>query len=765
VTAALHSVSRRDLLKAGTGLVVAIAYAPISALAQGIPAPAHLPGSLDSNRLLSAWLRVNPNGTVTVFTGKVELGQGILSALAQVAADELDVDYRRIDMVTADTSRTPDEGFTAGSQSIEHSGTAIRFACAEARQILLAAAAARLGVEAGDLTVADGAIAAPGGKHTTYWEVTTDAMLRREATAKHKPKTAGEYKLIGQSLARRDILLKFTGGAAYVQDLRLPGMVHARIGRPPVPHAELISLDAAAMRAMPGVLEVVRDGSFVAVVCEREDQAIKARLALRELAVWSRPELPPTLVDSFDRPDPPPQTQDSVVYERAVPSAPVAVRQIEARYTRPFQLHASIGPSCAVAHSDEGKLTVWTHSQGVFGLRSDIARALGVPAASVVCVHMEGAGCYGHNGADDAAYDAALLARAVPGRPVRVQWMRDDEFMWEPFGSAMDIKVRADLSAEGNIVDWRHELWSYPHARRPGGRDGVNLLAAAYLANPLQPTFPADVPLPNGGSDRNAIPLYDFPNQKILKHYMPDAPLRTSSLRTLGAYANVFAIESLMDETAAATGADPVEFRLRHLRDERARTVIEAAARNSGWRPGALGDGGRGTGSRGTGSTFRGRGMGFARYKNHACYCAVVAEVEVDRVSGIVRVTRAWSAVDAGLAINPDGIVNQIEGGLIQSASWTLKEALKVDRSGIQTKSWLDYPILRFSEVPKVEIEVIQRPAEDSLGVGEGAQGPTGAAIANALAAATGRRLRDIPFTPQRVRAALTPIRTEETPQ
>jgi CO/xanthine dehydrogenase Mo-binding subunit len=616
--------------------------------------------------------------------------------------------------------------------------------------MLLAAAAARLGVQADDLTVADGTIAAPGGKRTTYWAVTTDALLRREATALPRPKAAADYTLIGRSLARRDLPPKFTGGAAYLQDLRLPGMVHARVGRPPVPRAELVSLDAAALRAMPGVIEVVRDGSFVAVVCEREEEAINALVALRELAVWNRPELPPTLADTFDRPDPELQSQDSVVYEKTAPGTPIAVRHIEARYTRAFQLHASIGPSCAVAYDVNGKLTVWTHSQGVFALRGDIARALGVAPANVVCIHMEGAGCYGHNGADDAAFDAALLARAIPGRPVRVQWMRDDEFMWEPFGSAMSVKVGAGLSADGNIVEWRHELWSYPHARRPGGREGVNLLAASYLALPSPPTFPADVPQPNGGSDRNSIPLYDFPNQKILKHYMPDAPLRTSSLRTLGAYANVFAIESLMDEAAAAADADPVEFRLRHLRDERARTVIEAAASKSGWRPSALGDGGRGTGS-----TLRGRGIGFARYKNHACYCAVVAEVEVDRVSGIVRVTRAWSAVDAGLAINPDGIVNQIEGGLIQSASWTLKEALKVDRSGIQTKNWIDYPILRFSEVPAVEVEVIQRPTDDSLGVGEGAQGPTGAAIANAFAAATGRRLRDIPFVPERVRATL----------
>jgi CO/xanthine dehydrogenase Mo-binding subunit len=746
----LRNVSRRNFLKAGTGLVVAIAYAPLLAPAQGAEAPAHLPGSLNGNRLLSAWLRVNPDGTVTVFTGKVELGQGIASALAQIAADELDVDPRRINMVTADTSRTPDEGFTAGSQSIEQSGTAIRFACAEARQLLLAAAAAKLGVEAGDLTVADGTLAAPGGKQTTYWDVTTDAMLRREATARVKPKAAGERKLIGQSLARRDIPPKFTGGAAYVQDLRLPGMVHARIGRPPVPRAELVSLDAAALRAMPGVIEVVRDGSFVAVVCEREEEAINARLALRTLAVWSQPELPPTLADTFDRPDPQLQAQDSVVYEKTTPSALAAVRLIEARYTRAFQLHASIGPSCAVAHSTDGKLTVWTHTQGVFALRGDIARALGLEPASIHCIHMEGAGCYGHNGADDAAFDAALLARALPGKPVRVQWMRDDEFMWEPFGSAMSVKGRAGLSADGSIVDWRHEVWSYPHSRRPGGREGVNLLAASYLGHPSEPTFPADVPQPNGGSDRNAIPLYDFPNQRILKHYMPDAPLRTSSLRSLGAYANVFAIESLMDETAAAAGADPVEFRLRHLRDARARTVIEAAARMSGWQASALGDGGRGIGG-----TLRGRGIGFARYKNHACYCAVVAEVEIDRGSGIVRVNRAWSAVDAGLAINPDGIVNQIEGGLIQSASWTLKEALKIDRLGIQTKSWMDYPILRFSEVPAVEVEVIQRPTDDSLGAGEGAQGPTGAAIANAFAAATGRRLRDIPFTPERVMATL----------
>jgi len=768
--------------------VVAIVFSP-QVLAQGVDAAPRLPGSLNTNRQLSAWLRVNSNGTVTVFTGKVELGQGIASALAQIAAEELDVAYGRIDMVTGDTSRTPDEGVTAGSQSIEQSGTAIRFACAEARQILLAAAAEKLGVGADTLTVVDGTVvSAPGGLRTTYWAVTTDAMLRREATARPKPKAPAEYRLVGQSLGRRDISHKFTGGAAYLQDLRLPGMVHARVVRPPVPGAELVSVDTVASRTLPGVIKVVRDGSFLAVVCEREEQAINARLALRERAVWSQSELPSTLLDApFERPGSEMRTLDSVVYEKVAPSAPAVARRIEARYTRAFQLHASIGPSCAVARSVEDKLTVWTHSQGVFPLRNDIARALGLAPTGVDCIHMEGAGCYGHNGADDVAFDAALLARAIPGRPVRVQWMRDDEFMWEPFGSAMRVTMCAGLDAEGNVVDWHHELWSYPHSRRPGGREGVNLLAAAHLSKPWAPTFPADLPLPNGGSDRNAIPLYDFPNQKILKHYAPEAPLRTSSLRSLGAYANVFAIESLMDEAAVAAGVDPVEFRLRHLRDERARAVIEAVAKRSGWRGGSQGDGGRGDnrtlggdggrgddktlrgdggrgddktlrgdGSRGDDKTLRGRGVAFARYKNHACYCAVVVEVEVDRGSGGVRVVRAWAAVDAGMVVNPDGVRNQIEGGLIQSTSWTLKEALKVDRTGVRTRSWGDYPILRFSEVPVVEIELIQRQGDDSLGVGEGAQGPTGAAIANAFAAATGRRLRDIPFAPERVKAVLS---------
>src|SRR6266704_1524723 len=520
-------------------------------------------------------------------------------------------------------------------------------------------------------------------------------------------------------------------------------MVFGRVVRPPSPGAELASVDEARVRSLPGVVAVVRDGSFLAVAAAREEQAIRAREALKQSARWKETEsLPPwgdaLYRDLMARPAP-----AQTVIEKTAPAAAAAVKTLDALYTRPYQCHGSIGPSCAVAQWQDGRLTVWTHSQGVFPLRGDLAKAFGVEAKDIRCIHAEGAGCYGHNGADDVALDAALLARATGGRPVKLQWMRDDEFMWEPYGSAMVMKLAGGLDAQGNIVGWSHELWSHPHSTRPGASAGVNLLAAQHLANPLLRQLPADVPQPAGGSDRNSIPLYELPNVKVVKHYIPEAPLRTSALRTLGGYANVFALESFMDELAAAAQADPVEFRLRHLKDPRARAVIEAAAQRAGWHPSAKGDG------------TRGRGVAFAKYKNLACYVAVVADVQVDRASGKVRVTRAVSAVDAGQIVNPDGVVNQIEGGIIQSASWTLLEAVRYDRTRVTTRSWADYPIIHFGDVPQVEVVLLDRPEERFLGVGEGSQGPAAAAIANAIAHATGKRLRALPFTPERVKQAL----------
>ena len=730
------ALDRREFFRQSGALVVGFTLASAGLAQQLAPRP-QLPGSLNNNRMLDGWLRINADGTVTVFTGKVELGQGILTALAQIAAEELDIAYERVEMISADTSRSPDEGMTAGSQSVENSGTALRFAAAEAREMLLQLAAARLGVPADKLAVSDGTVSA-GATQATYWELVKSVDLKREATARARPKSPASHRIVGKSIKRRDIPKKVTGGAAYVQDIRLPGMLFGRVVRPPSPGARLVSVDEAAVRKMNGVVAVVRDGDFLAVATQREEQAIKARAALARSAVWKESAtLPPSgaeLYAHMQSLDVPAQ----IVADKTSATAAPAAKTLEARYTRPFQAHGSIGPSCAVAQWTDGKLRVWTHSQGVYPLRGDLANVFGIEPSAVRCTHAEGAGCYGHNGADDVALDAALLARATNGRPVKLQWMRDDEFMWEPYGSAMVMQLAASLDAQGNVVSWSHELWSHPHSRRPGQSKGSHTLAARHLEKPVGAAPVGDVPLPSGGADRNAIPAYDFPSVKVAKHFIVDSPLRTSALRTLGGYANVFALESFMDEAALAAGVDPVEFRLRHMKDPRARALMEATAAKAGWKP-----------------NNKGWGFGYARYKNIGCYCAVAAQVELDRATGVVHVVRAVAGVDAGQVVNPDGIVNQIEGGFIQSASWTLKEAVSFDRTRVRTRSWNDYPIMRFEEVPPVDVLILNQPDQPFLGVGEGSQGPTAAAIANALASLAGKRLRDLPFTPGKVKAAL----------
>ncbi len=739
--------SRRKFLKQSGAIVATFSLAgltdPLAIAQQARPA---LPGGLNNNRMLDGWIRINANGRVTIHTGKCEIGQGILTALAQIAADELDVAYERIEMVSADTARTPDEGMTAGSLSVENSGTALRFACAEARGLLLAAAAQKLNVAVDKLSVADGAISASPVR-VTYWDLVKDINLKREATAVAKPKPPSQHTVIGKSVPRRDLPAKVTGGAAYVQDMRLPGMVFGRVVRPSSYRAQLVSVDEAAAKALPGVVAVMRDGNFIAVAAEREEQAIKAAALLRASAKWNEtPDLPPGGAALYEHLKKMP-SRDMVINTKAPAAAGGGkVTSVEAEYTRPFQAHGSIGPSCAVAQFKDGKFTVWTHSQGVFPLRTDLAKALKTPIANVTCTHVEGSGCYGHNGADDVACDAALLARATNGRPVKLQWMREDEFGWAPFGSAMVMKMQAQLDEAKNIVNWQHETWSHPHSTRPTSNPaGSFVLGGWHLADPAPPAVPNNSPQPSGAADRNAVPLYDFLRQNILLHYITDMPVRTSALRTLGAYSNVFALESFIDETALAAGVDPVEFRLRHMKNPRARAVIELAAQKAGWKPNAKGNS--------TGNESKGRGIAFAQYKNLACYCAVVAEVAVDR-NGNVRVTRAVSTVDAGLAVNPDGIINQIEGGIIQAASWTMMEQVKFDRQRITTRSWADYPIFTFNDVPAVEVHIINMPNERPLGVGEGSQGPTAAAIANAIANATGKRLRDLPFTADKVRRA-----------
>jgi CO/xanthine dehydrogenase Mo-binding subunit len=732
-------ISRRAFT-AGTGaLVLAFSLDPKVSLAQG---PAKLPGSLATNPKLDAWIRIGADGDATVCTGKVELGQGIVTALAQIAAEELDLPLARVHMISGDTARTPNEGVTAGSQSIEFSGTALRLAGAEVRAILLDAAATKFTVAPDTLTVSDGTISAADGRKVGYGDLAATIDLRRDATAKVAPKPVSAHRIVGTAVKRFDIPAKVTGGAAYVQDMRPAGMLHGRVVRPPRYGSKLESFDEAAAKAMPGVVAVVRDGSFLGVVAEREEQAVKARAALIKSAKWTPgPALPdPATIHEHLMSLP---SEATVVSEKQEPLlASAGATTIEATYRKPYMSHGSIGPSCALAELKDGKMTVWTHSQGVFPNRARLAEALDMKAPDIRCVHTEGSGCYGHNGADDVALDAALLARGTPGRPVRVQWMRDDEFGWEPYGAAMTMKAKATIS-DGRIVDWNYDVWSNTHSTRPSEQGGVNLLAAWYLADPKKPAPPHNIPQPAGGADRNAVPLYAFPRQRVVNHLIKEMPLRVSALRTLGAYANVFALESFMDELALAAGADPVAFRLAHLTDPRARAVIEAVARKADWQLGQKGGDGKG------------RGIGFAKYKNLATYVAVIADIEVDRASGAVHVPRVFAAADSGLIINPDGLANQIEGGVIQSTSWTLKEEVRFNADGIQSRDWQSYPILTMPEVPKVQVELINRPTERSLGAGEASQGPTVAAIANAFAHATSRRLRDLPFGSARVKAAL----------
>lgn len=693
-----------------------------------------LPGSLHINRRLSQWLHVGADGVVEVFSGKVEIGQGIVTALAQIVAQELDVPLARIRMVPASTAHSPDEAVTSGSLSIQESGTALRHACAEARSIYLALAATRLGVGAETLRIEDGEIIAASGARSSYWQLADDALLDREATGDVPPKTAAQSGA-ATTTSRLDLPDKIFGTPRFIQDLELPGMLHARVLRPASPFARIEALDAARAKQLPGVIDVVRDGSFAGVLAEREETAVKALARLAQDVQWDEADALPdaAALAAWLKG----QRAETTVVDERIPDSPAAVsRTLRASYSRPYIAHASLASSCALAQWSGNSLHVWTHSQGIYNLRTDLALAFALPPESITVEHVEGAGCYGHNGADDVAFDAALLARSANGRPVRVQWSRADELAWSPFGAAMAIELEADLDAAGSIVGWRHELWSNGHSSRPGRAKAPALLGAWHRENPSERLPAINPPLAaGGGADRNAVPPYEFPSRRIVNHRLLDMPLRTSALRSLGAFANVFAAESFFDELARNLGNDPVSLRLRYLRDARARAVIEAAASRANWSAWQPKEG-------------CGHGVGFARYKSMGAWCAVVAEVEAGRE---IRVRRLVVAVDVGRVVNLDGVSNQIEGGAVQAASWTLKESVRFDRRRVTSDSWEVYPILRFSEVPAVEVVILDRPEEPSTGAGEAAQGPVAAAIGNAVFDALGVRVRDLPITPEQI--------------
>ena len=554
-----------------------------------------------------------------------------------------------------------------------------------------------------------------------------------------RPKPVAARRLAGSSAARLDIPDKVFGAPRFVHDLSLPGLLHGRVLNPPRPVATLTSLDETQARAVPGCVAVVRDGNFAGVVAESPTAADQALQRLSAGATWSGGEPLPDETDLRSWLKAQPVETERVESRQPANPRPVA-RTLRRAYTRPFLAHAAIAPSCAVAQWSDDALRVWTHSQGVYNLQTELKLVFADAGRDIVVEHLEGAGCYGHNGADDVALEAALLARAVPGRPVRLQWSRADEMTRSPVGAAMAVEIAADLDAQGDIVAWRQDIWSNGHVSRPGRAGVPTLLASSQLARPFARYISVNPPIATGGgAQRNAVPIYDFPGREIMSHRLLTMPLRVSSLRTLGGFANVFAIESFLDEVAAARAEDPLASRLRYLKDARMRAVLEAAAARAGWATRRKADG-------------VGHGLGCGQYKNAGAYCAVVAEVEA---TDEVRVRRLVCAVDAGEVINPDGLVNQIEGGAVQATSWTLKEAVRFDRTQVTSDSWAAYPILRFSEVPEVEVEIVAHPDLPPVGAGEAAHGPVAAAIANAVHDALGVRVRDLPITRDRLLAAM----------
>ena len=691
-----------------------------------------LPAGLAAVPLLGRWIRLTEDGRVVALTGKVEIGQGLLTALRTIVAEELDVEPERVQVVSAHTGRTPNEGTTAGSMSIETTGANLRQASAWARRLLLQRASERLGVPVEQLDIADGEISATGvNERLDYWQLVDPALLDFEIPGRTAEKPPGDYRRVGHPGQRRvDVEAKATA-AAFVHDA--PAELHARLVRPPSVNHRLLALDIRV--ASPGTLVV--DGSFVAVAHPDESEAVRWADRIAAEARWRRLGESSTGAEIDER---------RRAGAEAFPIRDGRPERVERRematthraaYSRPFLMHASLGPSAATAlWRTDGRLVIESSSQGIESLRGVIARAMELDVADIEIRHLAGAGCYGHNGADDAAFDAALVARAIRGRKVLLKWSREDEHGFEPLGPPMHVEMGAELDARGRVAAWTHDVYGFTHVARPSPRAaGVDLLSARLLDEPLEPSTARPALAPEVGIHRNAMPIYAFPVQEVTKHFIADAPVRTSALRGLGAQGNVFAIESFMDELAHEAGVSPDEFRRRHLgHDSRAEAVLDAALAASG---GLAGN----------------RGLGLARYKNRQCCAAVVAEVAVDDVTAEVRVHQLWIAADAGRVIDPDGLRNQLEGGAIQALSWCLKEAVTFDSEGaVANRDWESYPILRFSEVPTVETVLVDHPELDPVGAGEATVGPTSAALANAVFAATGLRVRNLPMTPERLR-------------
>jgi nicotinate dehydrogenase subunit B len=697
-----------------------------------------VPASLQGHPRLGQWLEPGVDGFIRAYSGKVELGQGILHALRLIVAEELQVPLGQVVMQRATTARSPDEAITSGSMSIQHSGAALRWAAAYLREACRARFAAAQGVTRESVVLEDGFFSIDGGRvRARYHELVDAALLASQIDPQREHAGESASSLGGER--RDDIEQKVFGEFQYINDLVLPGLCFGQVFRPKTLLAEIDDAAAASLQqellCIDGVITVVRDGMLMGVLAESESTLTRAARKVDAAELWRgvteapRPEALATWLKS--------QPVETTVILDQPPKEPVADagRVFRAEYTRGFLQHASIGLSCAIAQWTGPTLEVWSHSQGIFNLRRDLASAFRMPADAITVLHYEGAGCYGHNGADDVAFDAVWLAQHAAGRPVRLQWTRQQEMTNSPMGPAMSVSVEAGIDAAGNLRSWKQEVWSQGHGSRPGRGDTPALLGAWQTADAFPVTLAVNQPpLTGGGSDRNAVPPYAVPEIIVMNHRVLAMPLRVSALRSLGAHVNVLAAESMIDEIARSQNRDPFEYRLTHLKDPRASAVLAEVARMSGWaasKPAGAQEG-------------FGRGIGFARYKNTGGYCAVVAELVVeDRV----RLGKIHIAADLGRVIHPDGARNQLEGGAIQAASWTLCESADVSPEGIRSEDWESYPIFRFSDVPEVAVTLIDQPDCASVGAGECSAGPTAAAIANAIHDAIGIRVRAMPFT------------------
>ena len=732
--------SRRDMLKGGGALIVSFSFAGHidAAFAQG--AGGAKPLALTE---VDAFLAIDTSGMCTIYSGKVDLGTGTDTALRQMVAEEIDLPLARTKIVTGDTLLTPNQGTTWGSLTVQLGGMQLRNAAATARQALVEQASKQLGVKPEELYVADGLITG-GGKRVTYGQLVGGKAfaLKLDHAKPATPKDPKTHKIVGKSIPRSDIPGKVLGTFTYIHDFRVPGMLHGRVVRPPAVGAKLESVDESSVSKIPGFIRLVRDGNFLGIVAQSEWAAIRCSRELK--ATWSKSETLPDQSKLWEH------VRNSKVAVSDITSntgnvgaamATLGARTVSA--SDDFAIHppGSMGPSCAVAEFKDGKLTSWSASQATHNLRTQLAKMFGLKPDDVRCIYLEGSGCYGRNGHEDAAADAAILSRAV-AKPVRVQWSRADEHGWDPKGPPTLIDLRAAMDDKGNVTAWDSEFY-IPH-QTPGGF--LVPLVAAELAG-----LPVDNHTAPGNIFQNSATPYRFPSVRTVCRRLEKTPFRPSWIRTPGRMQNTYANECFMDELAAAAKADPIEFRRKYIdpNDKRGLEVLDRLVTLAKWDKRASPQ------QNVSGNVLKGRGVTYCKYELVRTYVGAVAEVEIDRTTGEIRVPKFYVVHDCGQIINPDGLKNQIEGNVIQTVSRTLIEELKFDRAHITSLDWESYPILTFPGVPEIVMDLVDRPTERPWGAGEPAAAVVPSAISNAIFDAVGVRLRSVPYTPDKVKAAL----------